>query len=279
MLKIISLGNNLNIDDYLYSITSIILSINNNSNEIWLFNYNEGLQHQISFNQLKLNQITKIFITEIRETNLISLLGFLATSALYKRKKKIEIYAPKEIKGYLRLFTYVCKTSLLNEIEFINIKNGLVYSNNNYKIYALQLEKNLIAYSIIEIEKPGEFNIEKAKLLGIKAGPIYGKLKMGNTIILKTGKVINGTNLCDNILEGKKITVLPSIFYSKAIVELSWKSDVIICQNFINDVNIQDTNEYKILTSIMILKLIMESKSSYLIVTNLNFYNFLITLS
>jgi|YelNatPaOPRAMG01_1025707.scaffolds.fasta_scaffold03736_15 ribonuclease Z len=272
MLKFLYLTNNLTVNNSFYSITSIIACISNNSNELWLFNYDEGLQHQISISKLKLNQITKIFLTEIKEKNLISLLGFLATSALYKRKSKIQIYAPSQIKQYLRLFTYICKTSLLNDIEFVNIKNGLIYNNNHHQIYSLKLTDNSIAYSIIEIEKPGKFNINKAKKLGIMPGPIYGKLKMGISIVSKDGKLIKGKNLCDYITEGKKITILPSTTYSRAIVEFSWKSDVIVCQNFMNNKDIQYTNEYKILTSIMIAKILIESQSLYVILNNLNFY-------
>ncbi|BDE17640.1 hypothetical protein GpartN1_CHLp134 (chloroplast) [Galdieria partita] len=272
MLKFLYLTNNLTVNSSLYSITSIIVFISNNSNELWLFNYDEGLQHQISISKLKLNQITKIFITEIKENNLVSLLGFLATSALYKRKRKIQIYAPSEIKQYLRLFTYICKTSLLNDIEFVNIKNGLIYNSSHHQIYSLKLTDNSIAYSIIETEKPGKFNIKKAKQLGIMPGPIYGKLKMGISIISKDGKIIKGKNLCEYVTEGKKITILPSIIYSRAIVELAWKSDVILCQNFMNHKDIQYKNEYQILSSIMIAKILIESQSIYVILNSPNFY-------
>lgn len=270
MLKFLYLSHNLTANSSFYSITSIIFFISNNSNELWLFNYDEGLQHQISISKLRLNQITKIFLTEIKENNLVSLLGFLATSALYKRRKKIQIYAPLEIKQYLRLFTYICKTSLLNDIEFINIKNGLIYNSNHHQIYSLKLTDNSIAYSIISRENPGKFNIKKAKILGIMPGPIYGKLKMGISIISKDGKIIKGRNLCEDVVEGKKITILPSTTYSRAVVEFAWKSDVIVCQNFIK--NIQYTNEYKILTSIMIAKILIESQSAYIILNNPKFY-------
>nr|YP_009051175.1 hypothetical protein [Galdieria sulphuraria]AIG92617.1 hypothetical protein [Galdieria sulphuraria] len=272
MLKFLYLTNNLTINSSLYSITSIIFFVSHNSNELWLFDYDEGLQHQISINKLKLNQITKIFLTEIKENNLVSLLGFLATSALYKRKKKIQVYAPSGIKQYLRLFTYICKTSLLNDIEFVNIKNGLIYNSSTHQIYSLELTDNSIAYSIIETEKPGKFNIKKAKKLGIMPGPIYSKLKMGISIVSKDGKIIKGKNLCEYITEGKKITILPSIIYSRAIIEFAWKSDVILCQNFMNNKDIQYTNEYQILTNIMIAKILIESQSLYVILNKPNFY-------
>jgi ribonuclease Z len=273
MLKFLYLTNNLTVNSSLYSITSIILFISHNSNELWLFNYDEGLQHQISISKLKLNQITKIFITEIKENNLVSLLGFLATSALYRRKKKIQIYAPSEIKQYLRLFTYICKTSLLNDIEFINITNGLIYNSTHHQIYSIKLTDNSIAYSIIETERPGKFNTHKAQKLGIMPGPIYSKLKMGISIISKDGKIIKGKNLCEYITEGKKITILPSVVYSRAIVEFAWKSDIIVCQNCMNSQKIQYTNEYKILTCMMVVKILIESQSLYVVLNNPKFYD------
>lgn len=45
---------------------------------------------------------------------------------------------------------------------------------------------------MVEHDHKGELQVDRLKELGIPAGPLYGKLKQGETIQLEDGRTING---------------------------------------------------------------------------------------
>ena len=62
-----------------------------NSKEIWLFNCNQGCQHQLQKSKIKINHISKIIITSLNIENISGLLGLLSSLSLINRNKKLNI--------------------------------------------------------------------------------------------------------------------------------------------------------------------------------------------
>ena len=81
--------------------------------------------------------------------------------------------------------------------------------------------------SLKPIER-GRFNLEKAKELGIPSGPIYGKLKNGETVTLADGQIINGRDLCGDDEIGRKFVYCTDTVYCDNSVELARDADVLI---------------------------------------------------
>lgn len=48
----------------------------------------------------------------------------------------------------------------------------------------------------------------KAKALGIKPGPIFGKLKTGEAVTLEDGRVITQSDVCDRSLPGAEFLIV-----------------------------------------------------------------------
>jgi ribonuclease Z len=83
-------------------------------------------------------------------------------------------------------------------------------------------------YRIAEKDKPGRFNVEKAAALGITPGPIYGKLKKGQTVTLPDGRKIKGSELCGETETGRKVVYCTDTVFCDNAVELAKDADVLI---------------------------------------------------
>ena len=83
-------------------------------------------------------------------------------------------------------------------------------------------------YCVTERDRPGRFRVEEAKALGIPAGPLYGRLKRGETIILPDGRQVDGATLCDPQETGRRIVYCTDTIYSENAVKLARDADVLI---------------------------------------------------
>ena len=110
------------------------------------------------------------------------------------------------------------------------VKPGLVYEDNQFAVYCKLLKHRVPAYGyrIEEKDRPGRFNLEKAKALKIPPGPVYGRLKQGETVTLEDGRKIDGKKLCGEPEVGRKVVYCTDTVFCDAAVELAQDADVLI---------------------------------------------------
>jgi ribonuclease Z len=76
--------------------------------------------------------------------------------------------------------------------------------------------------------RPGRFDVEKARALGIPPGPIYAELKAGRSVSLDDGRIINGASLCGPERPGCSVVYCTDTVFSEAAVELAAGADLLI---------------------------------------------------
>nr|MBA2647105.1 ribonuclease Z [Pyrinomonadaceae bacterium] len=81
---------------------------------------------------------------------------------------------------------------------------------------------------VSEHDRPGRFRAEEAARLGVPFGPLYGRLKRGETITLPDGQSINGSTLCDPTEPGRAVAYSGDTIYCEAMIELARGVDVLI---------------------------------------------------
>ena len=122
------------------------------------------------------------------------------------------------------------RSHLSDRVRTYTVRPGLIYEDEEYAVSCLPLKHRITAfgYRINEKDRPGRFNVEKAKALGISPGPIYGKLKQGEVVTLANGRRIRGSDLCGETEIGRKIAYCTDTIYCDSAVELARDADVLI---------------------------------------------------
>jgi ribonuclease Z len=77
-------------------------------------------------------------------------------------------------------------------------------------------------------QRPGRFDVERARALGIPPGPIYAELKAGRSVTLDDGRVIRGDALCGPPRPGCSVVYCTDTVFSEAAVELARGADLLI---------------------------------------------------
>jgi ribonuclease Z len=198
--------------------------------EVWLFDCGEGTQHQFLRSDLKISQITKIFVTHMHGDHIFGLMGLLASIGLAGNSKGIEIYGPSGLREYLQACGKYSYTHFAYPLKVHTIEPGIVCEDKDFTVSCAQLKHRVPAYGyrVGEKDRPGRFNVEKARELGIPSGPLYGKLKQGETVTLEDGRIIKGAELCGAEEVGRHLVYCTDTIFYDGSVELAKTADVLI---------------------------------------------------
>jgi len=211
------------------NVSSIALRLSQRA-EIWLFDCGEGTQHQILRSELRVSQITRIFVTHMHGDHIYGLMGLLASCGLAGNPSRIDIYGPPKLEEYIKACGRYSQTHFSYPVKIHTVQPGVVYEDDEYVVSCLPLTHRVPAfgYRVAEKDKPGRFNVEQAMALGIPSGPLYGKLKRGETVTLADGRVIHGTELCGETQIGRKFVYCTDTIYCDSAVELAQDADVLV---------------------------------------------------
>jgi ribonuclease Z len=147
-----------------------------------LFDCGEGTQQQL-LRSVGLPELDAIFITHFHLDHWLGLLGMVKTFDLRAREKPLTIYGPP---GMSQLFTglrpiigrtaYPLTTVDLEPHEEIRYESFLVSA------FPVKHRVEAYGYAIVEDDRPGRFDVEAARSLGVPDGPDFGRLQRGETV-------------------------------------------------------------------------------------------------
>ena len=181
----------------------------NRQGEVWLFDCGEATQHQVLYTNLKLGQITKIFITHMHGDHIYGLPGLLGSRSFQGAETPLTLYGPKGIKQFITVSLETSRTYLKYPLDIIEFEDKYTEWNEGYEIEVAKLEHVISSYGfrITEPEQSGQLLVDKLKEQGIQPGPIYSKLKAGKSVTLDDGRSIHGDDFTSTPQSGRVVTV------------------------------------------------------------------------
>lgn len=228
-MQITFLGTSSGVPTRSRNVSSVALRLPQRA-EFWLFDCGEGTQHQILRSDLRISQLTRIFITHMHGDHIFGLMGLLASYGLAGSPTHIDIYGPPNLKEYLRACERYSETRLSYPVRIHSVEPGLVCEDGEYEVYCGRLKHRVPSYGyrIVEKNRPGHFDAAQAAVLGVPFGPLYGRLKRGETLTLENGKVIRGADLCGSPQIGRKIAYCTDTIFFEGTIALAEDVDVLI---------------------------------------------------
>ncbi|MCR4821696.1 MAG: ribonuclease Z [Treponema sp.] len=230
-------------------LTSVLLR---RDGDLFLFDCGEGTQVSLKRLNLKWKKIDAIFISHTHADHVTGLPGMLMLSAQVDRTEPLYIYGPPKVKEYVEtsrsvLDMYINYPIIIKEIT----APCTVHEGEGFKIRAFPLQhtKTCVGYTLEESDRPGEFNPEKAKALGIPVGPMWGKLQKGQNITLEDGKVVQPSDVMGAKRKGRKFSFVTDTQYLTSIAGEVKDSDLLICEGMFADDCADQAKEKKHMTS------------------------------
>jgi len=229
-MKLTFLGTSSGTPSRTRNVTSIALQLVQQG-KLWLFDCGEGTQQQVMRSPLRLSQLDKIFFTHMHGDHLFGVIGLLASRSLQNGgTTPVTLYGPPGLPEFVRCNLELSQTHLAYPVYVETVGTNQIYEDADLRVVCAPLKHRIKAwgYAVIEKDQPGHFQAEKAKALGIPPGPLYGKLKNGETITLADGRIIDGAELIGPSRPGRKVVYCSDTIYTPNAVELARNADVLI---------------------------------------------------
>jgi ribonuclease Z len=268
-LQITFLGTSSGVPTRNRNVSSLALRLPQRA-EFWLFDCGEGTQHQILRSDVRISQITRIFITHMHGDHIFGLMGLLASCGLAGNPDRIDLYGPPGLEDYLKACIRYSQTHFSYPIKVHTVQPGVIYEEETFLVRCGELKHRVPAfgYRVEEKNKPGHFDIEKAKALGIPSGPIYGQLKRGEVVTLPDGRKINGKELCGPTEIGRKLVYCTDTVFCDGAVDLATGADVLIHESTFAHLDAQMAFQRLHSTSTMAAQTALMAKVQQLILTH-----------
>jgi ribonuclease Z len=177
--------------------------------ELLLFDAGEGMQRNFMIAGLGMNKKMKIFITHMHADHCVGLLGLLQTMDLQGREKSIDIYGEPRLEEFLRENMRIINFRLTYDVVIRKIeKDGVIVRERDYQVSCCEALHSVpsLAYCLEEFDRPGQFNVEKVKRLGIPEGALYSKLQHGEDIVYR-GETIRSSQIVGPPRKGRKVGI------------------------------------------------------------------------
>jgi ribonuclease Z len=209
-LDIFFLGTGAGMPAKLRNVTSIALKLLEERGAVWLFDAGEATQHQILHTSLKPRRIEKIFITHLHGDHIYGLPGLLSSRSFQGGETGVTVYGPKGIKEYLQVSLSLSQTYLKYPLTVNEISEGIIFEDEQFKVEARRLDHGIPSYGyrIVERDRPGTLLADKLKEAGVPPGPIFRKIKNGETVTLEDGRVIEPDKFLGPSQKGRVVTIL-----------------------------------------------------------------------
>ncbi len=176
--------------------------------EILMFDAGESAQISYMKSSLGWNKKMKIFVTHLHGDHCVGILGLLQTMSMQNRTEILEIFGPNGIDEFIAANIKVLNFGLSFPILINIIKDEEIIEEENFSIRICKANHSITAYSYLfeEKDKPGRFNVKKAKELKIPKGELWNRLQNGNQIEIN-GRAIKSEEVLGEKRPGKKIGI------------------------------------------------------------------------
>ena len=243
-------------------LTSVLLR---RDGDLFLFDCGEGTQVSLKRLNLKWKKIDAIFISHTHADHVTGLPGIMMLSSQVDRTEPLYIYGPPKVAEYVEssrkvLDMYINYPVIVKEIT----APCIVHEGDGFYIRAFPLQhtKTCVGYTLEELDRPGEFNPEKAESLGIPRGPLWGRLQRGESVTLENGRTVEPGDVMGERRSGRKFSFVTDTQYIPSIADEVRGSDLLICEGMFDDSCAEQAKEKKHMTSRQAARIARDSNSA-----------------
>ncbi|MGB9727578.1 MAG: ribonuclease Z [Nitrososphaeria archaeon] len=239
--------------------------------EVILVDCGEGTQRQMAVAKIGFCKKMKILITHLHGDHVGGLPGLLQTMSMLKRSRRLQIYGPRGIVGFVKNFLKYLKVELGYELELNEVREGVFVREKEYEILAKRTVHSMRGYSFLlrEYSRPGRFNVERARELGIPEGPLWHMLQEGKKITVN-GRVIEPSMVLGPPRPGRIIGFSGDTIPYRSLSKFFKNSDLLVFEATYSERDNVKARENMHSTSVDAAKIASEAKAKMLALVHLS---------
>jgi ribonuclease Z len=147
-----------------------------------LFDCGEGTQQQL-LRSVGLPELDAVFLTHYHLDHWLGLLGMVKTFDLRARERPLTLYGPPGLRALIDAVRFVIGRTGY-PLRLVELEPHEEVRFDGYLIAAFPVEHRVPAYgyAFVEDDRPGRFDADAARALGVAEGPDFGRLQRGEVV-------------------------------------------------------------------------------------------------
>ncbi len=198
--------------------------------ETWLFDCGEATQHRILQAGIRPTRIRRIFVTHLHGDHVFGLPGLLCTLNLACDPAGIDVYGPEGLRGFLE--ESMTRTGWGPGYPFrVHVATpGPVFEDDGHLVRCEALDHDVpsVGFRVDEKPRPGSLDAARAEALGVPSGPLLGRLKAGEDVVLSDGTVVSAAGLSGPPRPGRSFAYVTDTAPCAGGIELARGADLVI---------------------------------------------------
>jgi len=172
----------------------------------WLVDCGEGTQRQLLRSGVGLADVDVVLLTHLHGDHFLGLPGMFKTFALRGREEPLLLMGPE---GLHRLMETL--QPLIGRLPFhLEVQEcgaGEVLRDDDAVITAFHTDHGVraLGYAVVEDDRPGAFDVDAARALGVPDGPQFGVLQRGGEVTLDSGVVVRPDQVMGEARRGRVV--------------------------------------------------------------------------
>jgi len=214
--------------------------------EMFILDCGEGTQLQLGRSHLGWARLTTILISHLHGDHIIGLAGLLMTMSMGDRTEPLFIYGPPGVKDYVDSSRRHLKFGVGYPLEIRELAaGGLIREEKEYFLEALPVRHRVftLAYRLREKERPGRFDLEKARALGIPAGPLYKEIQSGKEVTLPDGRMVKPAEILGPPRSGRTVVFMVDTRPFPGGIEFARGADLLLHDGMFDDALTDEARE------------------------------------
>ena len=147
-----------------------------------LFDCGEGTQQQL-LRSAGLPELDAIFISHFHLDHWLGLVGMLKTFDLRARERPLAIHGPLGLKAlFATLRPVMGRTAYPLSLVELDPYEEVRFDGYSIGSFPVRHRVEAYGYAFVEDDRPGRFDADAARALGVSEGPDFGRLQRGETV-------------------------------------------------------------------------------------------------
>lgn len=197
--------------------------------EVILFDCGEGTQRQFMASKLSFMQVSRVFLTHFHGDHFLGLPGLMQSMNFFGREDPLTICGPAGCEHLVLQLLSLGHFKAGYPVSARDLAPGERVDCGEYTVTAFEAVHTVpgLSYVLEEKERPGRFDLERAKALGIPPGPLYSRLQEGEAVTVG-GKTFRPEQVLGPPRRGRKIVYTGDSMPHETLITMARGADVLI---------------------------------------------------
>jgi len=195
-----------------------------------LFDAGEGTQRQMMRFGTGFG-VSHVFVTHLHGDHVLGLPGLIQTMDFNDREAPLAVHGPPGSRRHLRSLTDAVGHEPSFPVRIAEVTAGdVALDTEEYEVRAVETDHRTAAvgYALVEEERKGRFDRERAEELGVPPGPLFSRLHRGESVELDDGTVVDPGEVVGPSRPGRRVVYTGDTRPSEAVVAAAEDADLLV---------------------------------------------------